>query len=687
VGRVGDALAALVAALDPDAFSAQTASAVWAGLDRVERLVAAGKTVLARRAAQAAGGADEGRRTGQSGVEELARRAGTSVGAARDSVTTSQRLVDLPVLDAALRAGELSTAQAQLIASAAAADPSAQERLVALAPRVSLPELRDECARVRAAADPDPEARNARLRAGRRLRRYTDPEGAWNLSARGTPQAGALFNAALDSIIDECFAAARAAGRREAYEAHAFDALMVMAQRATDPESAAPTVAPSQPPTGDAGVDGPAGRGEPVGDPSRDVDLFAASLPDGAPACDDHEGGDKAGGDAAPDDGPSDDHVAEPGLSPSTVPEDRSTRDQVSDDRPGDGVAADEPPCEWLRAEPNAGEWCAAGHPAGEPVNVPGGSSGANAADRRPDSDARARETVGVGVLSDLEQDRGESTPPAEASSQTRAPTESHRDAPSDSVGPALSRPRRSNPRHLALLRVDLEALRRGAVEGDELCEIAGIGPVPVSVARELLGDAVLKLVITRGVDVLNVTHLGRGPTAAQRVALAWASPGCSVEGCWRTRVEIDHREDWARTRHTRLDELDHLCAFHHDLKTGLGWALVSGTGKRTFVPPGDPRRPRHRGGSGRAGDHRDGPPAPAGSAATEGPVATAGPAAAEGAVSGGGSVAGGAVASGRRPASGGGAASGLGAESGGRDPGASTHQGDRPPPAPGRAA
>jgi hypothetical protein len=75
--------------------------------------------------------------------------------------------------------------------------------------------------------------------------------------------------------------------------------------------------------------------------------------------------------------------------------------------------------------------------------------------------------------------------------------------------------------------------------------------------------------------------------------------------GRWRTRVEIDHREDWARTRHTRLDELDHLCALHHDLKTRLGWALVPGTGKRAFVPPDDPRHPRHRG-AGRAGGQAD---------------------------------------------------------------------------------
>jgi hypothetical protein len=145
------------------------------------------------------------------------------------------------------------------------------------------------------------------------------------------------------------------------------------------------------------------------------------------------------------------------------------------------------------------------------------------------------------------------------------------------------------------LLRVDVAALRRGRVDGEELCEIRGVGPVPVPVAERLLGQAVLHLVITRGTDVLNVTHLGRGPTAAQKIALAWASPGCIVLGCWRTRTENDHREPWAQTRHTRLDELDPLCTYHHDLKTRFGWALVDGTGKRRMVPPDDPRHPRHR--------------------------------------------------------------------------------------------
>jgi len=98
--------------------------------------------------------------------------------------------------------------------------------------------------------------------------------------------------------------------------------------------------------------------------------------------------------------------------------------------------------------------------------------------------------------------------------------------------------------------------------------------------------------VITDGVDVLNVTHLGRGPTAAQRAALMWTNPTCSVEGCNRRRIEHDHQIPWADTHHTRLDELDPLCEFHHDLKTRLHWALVPGKGKRAFVPPDDPRHP-----------------------------------------------------------------------------------------------
>jgi hypothetical protein len=161
-----------------------------------------------------------------------------------------------------------------------------------------------------------------------------------------------------------------------------------------------------------------------------------------------------------------------------------------------------------------------------------------------------------------------------------------------DSNGAASAQ--RENLRHLGLIRVDLTALLKGGVGDGELCEIAGVGPISVQAARELLGESILKLVITRGVDVLSVTHLGRGPNVAQQIALLWANPVCCVQGCNRVRrLEWDHRQPWAQVRQTVLANLDGPCEFHHARKTRDGWELVQGTGRRPMVPPSDPRHPR----------------------------------------------------------------------------------------------
>lgn len=58
---------------------------------------------------------------------------------------------------------------------------------------------------------------------------------------------------------------------------------------------------------------------------------------------------------------------------------------------------------------------------------------------------------------------------------------------------------RRDPVRWLSLLRLDLSALVRGSVEDGEVCEIPGVGPVSVAAARDMLGESVLKLVITKG--------------------------------------------------------------------------------------------------------------------------------------------------------------------------------------------
>jgi hypothetical protein len=154
-----------------------------------------------------------------------------------------------------------------------------------------------------------------------------------------------------------------------------------------------------------------------------------------------------------------------------------------------------------------------------------------------------------------------------------------------------------AKPKHLALLRVDLDALVRGAVADDELCELTGFGPIPVRVARELLGDSILHLIVTRGHDVAGVVHLGRGPSAAQKIALLWTQPTCSRAGCdqlW-THTQVDHRTPWAQAKETTLDNLDRLCPHDHRLKTLHGWALVDGTGRRDMVGPDHPQHPAHR--------------------------------------------------------------------------------------------
>jgi hypothetical protein len=143
------------------------------------------------------------------------------------------------------------------------------------------------------------------------------------------------------------------------------------------------------------------------------------------------------------------------------------------------------------------------------------------------------------------------------------------------------------------IVRVDHSALERGYTEGDEVCEIAGVGPVPVSVVEEMIaGDAFLAAIVTKGHDVLNVAHLGRQANAYQRTGLEWNYQTCTVLGCSNPRMQTDHRLDYADTHHTKLDELDGLCTYHHALKTFEGWALVRGKGRRDMVPPNDPRHP-----------------------------------------------------------------------------------------------
>ena len=163
--------------------------------------------------------------------------------------------------------------------------------------------------------------------------------------------------------------------------------------------------------------------------------------------------------------------------------------------------------------------------------------------------------------------------------------------------GEAAPAPTGKGSRAKVIVRVDLEALLRGRPAEGEVCEIAGYGPVPVSVVEEIMarGDTFLAAVISPGQGICGVAHLGRHPSAFQRSALEWLYPTCAAEGCNAPVAEWDHRVDWAQSHITVFGWLDGLCHHDHDKKTLEGWALVEGVGKRPMVPPDDPRHPHHK--------------------------------------------------------------------------------------------
>jgi hypothetical protein len=130
-------------------------------------------------------------------------------------------------------------------------------------------------------------------------------------------------------------------------------------------------------------------------------------------------------------------------------------------------------------------------------------------------------------------------------------------------------------------VRVDAAALRRGHVKDGEVCEIPGVGPVPVSTARSLLPESFVKLLVTEGVNVATVCHIGRSVPAHLRSAIEERDRVCVVPGCdVAAGLEIDHWEtDFALGGETSLANLARLCHYHHAMKTYQGFQLRGGPG------------------------------------------------------------------------------------------------------------
>ena len=172
-------------------------------------------------------------------------------------------------------------------------------------------------------------------------------------------------------------------------------------------------------------------------------------------------------------------------------------------------------------------------------------------------------------------------------------------ETPTDPEGPAGSVKKRGRqvgaPTAAVILRVDLDALRRGSVDDGDTCEIPGVGPVPIETARSLMGDAITELVITNGVDVTTVCHLGRSIPAPLKTALIERDRSCVVPGCDVSRgLEIDHwRIAFADGGPATLENLARLCSHHHYLRTHRGFQLLGGPGRWRWEPPKTPKFPK----------------------------------------------------------------------------------------------
>ena len=257
IAELRESMGEYAAGFDAALLSAAQAAEVVEQASRIEKMAATVKGLAAARVAETGSWRTEGDR---SAAHQLARRTGTSVVQAAAAIETARRLESLPETAAAARRGELSAEQTCAIADAAAGNTAGTEHdLLEAARRSPLSELREQCARTKAAAHVDLEARRRRIHQRRSLRSYTDPEGEWHLHCRNNPEVGARIMAALNPIREEIFRQARSESRHEPPDAYAADALFEMARRSWGAEPDLPTVA-EQADAAHTGTEGPVRR-------------------------------------------------------------------------------------------------------------------------------------------------------------------------------------------------------------------------------------------------------------------------------------------------------------------------------------------------------------------------------------------------------------------------------------------
>jgi len=222
----------MVGELDPDRIAPSQADRLLSAFVALERAAVAGKLLCAARGAQSDTWRQEGHPTPASW---LAKRVGTEVGPATAALSTAEQLSTMPVLADALRRGELSEAQAALIAKSAGVAPAAEDALVEAAGRQSLTTLRAHARRLEAVAGLDDPARMEAVRKTRYLRHWREADGAFRLSCRMTEDTGLRIleavDAGVEAVWEEALKQHRAGDSMEAYRLDSLERLVVRGDR------------------------------------------------------------------------------------------------------------------------------------------------------------------------------------------------------------------------------------------------------------------------------------------------------------------------------------------------------------------------------------------------------------------------------------------------------------------------
>ncbi len=216
-------LSAYAGSFDPSTLLGSQAIDAVRRLTRIENLVVGMKLKAAARVAETPAWKHKGSRTP---AEWLAKETKCGVGEAIGTLETGGKLADCPKVDEKLRAGELSGQQARALAKAVSADPTAEDRLLRIAEQDGLKKLKDTCRDVELARRGDAQARYDKIHRERSMRHWTDDEGAFRMSAKLTPDAGAKVLGALAPFEKQAFDQARLDGRHEPHEAYRADALV-----------------------------------------------------------------------------------------------------------------------------------------------------------------------------------------------------------------------------------------------------------------------------------------------------------------------------------------------------------------------------------------------------------------------------------------------------------------------------